>query len=130
MPEPDQAAKDLLAAAKQESDAQPLPAEPVTQQVRSVMQHVMGVQFQAGPAPNALVDKLGPEHITAVITNAHAESESTQSSRRLYFCVGVATFLAACGMFLYADKIEPLEKIITALLGFVGGYGFGKVRQK
>lgn len=97
-----------------------------------------GMQVQVGPAPNELLAKLEPGHITTLIQDAGREKQ--RSDERKMFALkgaiigGIGGFLLLCWLFLHYEKPELLKDILllfTGLVGgFLGGLGVGKAMKK
>jgi len=90
-----------------------------------------------GPLHNPIIDKLTPEHITKVIDGVdtargqHFVDRKEGRRHDLHTLMVVLIFvLALCGIFLFAKQPEYLDKVIAAVLGFAGGYGFGRTKQR
>jgi hypothetical protein len=100
------------------------PVEPA--KVRAlVRQEAAMFGVQVGPAPNPFVEKMTDVHITQVIENAEADSKRSDQRVRFLVTVGCVTFLAICGLFLYAKEPALLEKVLSLFIGLVGGFAGG-----
>ncbi len=122
--------------------ARPPDAGQLDQAARQTAQQAFGLhhQFglQIGPAPDALIAKLDPPHITSLLENAERENNRNDSRKKQFFWgtigIGTAGFLFLCWLFLYFQKPELLQAVLTLfggfLAGFAGGYGFGRSAKK
>lgn len=91
--------------------------------------------FMAGSLPPPhyyIARKMTPEHIGKILDSVERDSQrehqGRMSSKRWNFAWLIACLifiLAISGLFLWKDKSEYIVPIITALLGFAGGYGIG-----
>lgn len=108
----------------------PIQAEMVREEVRKIavpqIQHAMGFQVAMGPPPNTFIEKLQPGHIQTILDHTKADKSQEHYRIMILFIASLLAFLGICGMFLYAGKDASLEKIISAFIGFVGGFGVGK----
>ena len=93
----------------------------------SVMQSIM-------PMQNPIVEKLTPEHISTILTNSDKESEryfkQNQFNRTATFIFGIITLgILAFIMFVFKENIKDIHdillSIVSAVIGAVGGYGYG-----
>lgn len=85
------------------------------------------------PGRDPLIEKMTPEHVTAVIANKDkdGEREHTQemakiASHRWYFVGGAIAIFALCWLFLNYKQTEHLDAVLGVLAGLAGGYGLGK----
>ncbi len=92
--------------------------------------------MQVGPGRDPFVEKMTPEHVTAVIANKdknderkHAEEIAKIGNHKWYSVGGAVFIFALCGLFLGFHQTEHLDAIIGTLAGLVGGFGLGKVSQ-
>ncbi len=89
--------------------------------------------MSVGPRRDPIVEKMDSDQITQVIANAEKSNErrhlldlSRENSRRLYSAVAAILIIGICWMFLAYDKTEHIDAVISAIVGILGGYGFGK----
>jgi hypothetical protein len=93
-------------------------------------QQSFGFQLAMGPQPNAFVEKLKPEHMASVIKQIGEDSGREHTRHIVYFAGGVLGFLVLCGLFLGFGKESLLMPILTAFVGFAGGFGIGRSSKK
>lgn len=82
-----------------------------------------------------IADKITPEHITTLITNSDESDKRDRSERkseRNYNLILVLIGLVFIGFLIVflQSNMNLLITIITAILSFVGGFGFGKSQNK
>lgn len=84
---------------------------------------------------NPIADKITPEHITTLIRNSDEsdkrdrfERKSERSYNLILIMIGLA-FIGFLIVFLQSN-MNLLITIITAILSFIGGFGFGKSQNK
>ena len=94
------------------------------------VQHAVGFQVTTGPPPDAFLEKLQPEHITKVLDYTRQDKKDEHWRLIYYYGVGIIGFLLLCIVFLYAGKDAILKEIISAFIGFAGGFGVGKWTTK
>jgi hypothetical protein len=99
--------------------------ETVQQVARQTVHHLVGAQFQIGPAPNAIIEKLQPEHLTAVIGNADKEGVRHHLRLIIFYVTAVVGFLILCALFLFSGHHELLINVLTYFATFIGGFGTG-----
>jgi hypothetical protein len=95
----------------------------------------LGVSIQQGNlAADAIVAKMTDAHLTQVITQAENESARKHQENiewmRLATAMGVMLLLTIpviCVIFLWYHKAELLQPIIQLVVGFIGGFGIGRV---
>ena len=88
------------------------------------------MQVAIGPPPNAFIEKLQPGHITTIIEQSGKDSRQEHWRSLIYFIGGVVGFLILCGLFLGFGKEALLMPILTAFVGFAGGFGIGRATKK
>ena len=106
-----------------------LRAQVAALQMRSgqTSQHHFAVQV--GPQPDQFIAKLDGQHITSILNAADGESKRNHSFKVLALCLGIVGFFALCSLFLYFDKSDLVEKILALFIGFVGGFGVGRIKK-
>lgn len=84
---------------------------------------------------NPIADKITPDHITTLINNSDESDKRDRSERKsernynlILVLIGIV-FIGFLIVFLHSD-MNLLITIITAILSFVGGFGFGKSQKK
>lgn len=84
---------------------------------------------------NPIADKITPEHITTLIRNSDEsdkrdrfERKSERSYNLILIMIGLA-FIGFLIVFLQSN-MNLLITIITVILSFIGGFGFGKSQNK
>ena len=93
------------------------------------------MMMSQGSVPNPvmvkLVDKFTPEHITLLLRSQDRDAEREHKSLttgRIYqivcLVIGVALF-AFLVWFLSGSNPDLLEKLVTLLVGLIGGFGGG-----
>ncbi len=94
------------------------------------------MMMQSGPGRDPFVEKMTPEHVTAVIAGKdkdgerkHTEELAKIGNQKLFICVGVVFVLLLCGLFLHYQQTDHLDAIIGALAGLAGGFGLGRASQ-
>lgn len=123
-----------------QSELEPLaaPSSPQIAPARVAQQMIHQLGVQIGPAPNALLEKLDSQHIGQLLTLTENDSKRNDSWRKQAFwgaiIVATAGTLIMCWMFLHYDKPELLKEtlalLLTALVSFAGGFGFGRTTKK
>lgn len=101
--------------------------------IRSIQQFVGMAQI--GPRPDPLLEKMTSEQVSHVLTNHEEESKrrhdrelARENSHRTYFIAGLVLIVVICWLFLGYDKTEHLDAVIAAVVGLIGGYGFGRAK--
>lgn len=92
--------------------------------------------MQIGPGRDPFVDKMTPEHVTAVIANKdkdgerhHTEELARIANHRWYFLGGGVFVLSICLLFLVYGKTEHLDAVLAGIAGIAGGFGLGKASE-
>lgn len=111
---------------KQKSIEPVVPREFVQEEVRK-QTHAVGFQVAMGGSPaSTLIEKFEPAHIDKVLEYTRKDSSEEHQRKVLYYVGGLLTLLILSGVFLYFGKDALLEKLVVAIIGFLGGYGVGK----
>ena len=123
-----------------QQDPQPVPSvtdagqptqDVVREEARRHLQQIgVGFQFSTAPSPNALIEKLQPEHIAQALKGADNDSWRDHCQRMTFGILGIVSFLVICWMFLSFQQQALLEKVLALLIGFAGGFGIGRWKSK
>ena len=96
----------------------------------------MVVSGYSGPMQNPLARKLNEGHITKIIDNTEKEDQRLFQNAREERKVGLTVFfgilIPVVGLLVFftlSNKIEVLIPMLSALVGFGGGYGIGRTRS-
>lgn len=118
---------------KRDAQNPPERHEGASAQVSRTMMERFSAMMQFTPGRDPLVEKMTPEHVTAVIANKdkdgereHTEEMARITSHRMYYAGGVVFVLALCWLFLSFGKTEHLDAVLAAIAGLAGGFGLGK----
>lgn len=86
----------------------------------------------SGPAPHPMFDKLTSEHLTKIIDGSEKDSEriavdrrESRSQTKFMAVAGMVTFLAASGIFLFAQQADLLTELVRFGVVLAGGIGIG-----
>lgn len=89
-----------------------------------------------GPAPHPFAKKMTPEHIGKIIENSEKDDQrqfqNLQEERKMSLTIFFGILIPVVGLIVFfsiINKIEFLVPFISAIVGFGGGYGFGKSRK-
>lgn len=89
-----------------------------------------------GPAPSPIARKLTGEHITKIIDNVEREDQrhfnNTKDERKMSLIIFFGILIPITGLIVFfalLEKVEILIPLISAIVAFGGGYGFGKSRK-
>jgi len=81
--------------------------------------------------------KLDAKHLTAVIANADKADERRLEQLKLQgknqiisLVVVLIAVLILCGLFLGFGRSEQLDKVLSLIVGLIGGFGIGRVSKK
>ena len=120
----------------QEPDSQNQQQRPngnTRQIVSSQIIEQMSAMMHVGPGRDAFVDKMTPEHVTAVIANKdkdgdrhHREEMAHIANRKWFFVGGAISIVLVCFLFLNYNQTEHLDAVLGVIAGMAGGYGLGK----
>jgi len=82
-----------------------------------------------------LSEKITSEHISEIIKKSDEQDkrdrEEREKERKFNLLILIITLLFIAFLIVYLNKNENLLiKIIIGLVSFIGGYGFGKTKQK
>lgn len=102
---------------------------------KRIVQRTISLSMQGVmPMANPIIDKITPEHIQILITNADEEAKREDADKKdirrynLIITFIVLVFLAIL-LVVFKDNLDGISKIINpiigAVLGFAGGYGYG-----
>ncbi len=93
--------------------------------------------MQVRSGEGSMLEKLDSNQISQVIENAekgsvreHDLDQKRENSNRLYLFGGFFFILLVCWLFLHYQKTEHIDAIISAVVGLLGGYGFGRANAK
>ena len=104
--------------------------EVVQRQLQQFPTTAFGAQFHIGPPPNEFAKRLLPEHISQVLKSEESEDQRQHFTIRFSIVALSIGFLALCALFLYANRVEFLEKILILFTGGAGGFGLGRKFSK
>ncbi len=84
---------------------------------------------------NPLSEKITSEHISEIIRRSDEQDirdrEERERERKYNLLVLIIALLFIAFLVIYLNKNEDLlVKIIIGMVSFIGGYGFGKTKQK
>ena len=86
---------------------------------------------------NPLTEKITSEHIGKIIDNDEKQSVREDADKKderkynIWLIIIVLTFSLILTYFLiHSNHTELIEKILILVMGFVGGFGYGKYGQK
>lgn len=121
-----------------ETISAPSAGQSTTDPARAARQMVQHFGLQVGPAPDAFLDKLEPQHITQLLSAAENDSVRGDSRTKQIFwgsiVVSTVATLFMCWIFLHYEKSEllkdTLQILLTAIVSFAGGFGFGRTTKK
>jgi len=101
--------------------------------IAAIIKHTMisGVMRSKNP----LSDKITPEHISEIIKNSNEQDirdrEERKSERNYNLLLLIIALLFIAFLIIFLKKNEQLLiKIIIGIVSFIGGYGFGKTKQR
>ncbi|CAB1065859.1 hypothetical protein D1BOALGB6SA_10658 [Olavius sp. associated proteobacterium Delta 1] len=89
-----------------------------------------------GPTPSPIARKLTSDHVTKIIDNSEKEDQrryqEKKEERKMSLIVFGGILVPVTGLIVFfalIDKVEILIPLISAIVAFGGGYGFGKSRK-
>ncbi|HEY5314399.1 MAG TPA: hypothetical protein VIK18_17835 [Pirellulales bacterium] len=95
---------------------------------------MFGFHFAAGPAPNVLLEKLGPDQITTIIQQAGEQAKQRYSLKAQCLWGALVAFVVTCFLFLHYNQGAMLKEVLAALgglvAGFLGGLGYSKIKAE
>lgn len=98
---------------------------------------MFAMSMSSGPAPHPIFSKMNTEQVGKVIDYVEEDNKRDHnyrvSQRRYDFATIIVILLfvlALAAGCLWKDKLEYIAPIITAIVGFGGGYGLGMSRQR
>lgn len=111
--------------------------EQMPTEVKKNFSKMISMFMSSGPMPHPIFSKMNTEQVGKVIDYIEEDSKrdhkNRMSERRYSFTAFVIILLfilaLAAGCF-WKDKLEYIAPILTAIVGFGGGYGVGVARQK
>lgn len=101
------------------------PKPQIKRMVETMAQQLM-MEVRSGPAPNAFVEKLTPEHIDKLLDNSH---KGTTEKGRLNFAIVISLMVAIfalCWLFLAYGETQHVSAVIALIIGLAGGFGAGR----
>lgn len=123
--------------AKENSHSLPVIPTEVLEKIPSPMrERVIAMMQVSGPMPDPLVQKIDGEHLHKIIDSTDRDSQrryDSQASQRRYsfaaFVIISAFVVFVIIYFTAIQKYEFLAPILSALVGFAAGFGFGRSRR-
>jgi hypothetical protein len=89
--------------------------------------------MSVGPGRDSFVEKMTPEHVTAVIVNKDKDGERKHTeelakiNNHKWYAVGAGVFvIVLCALFLAFKQTDHLDAVLGTLAGLAGGFGIGK----
>jgi len=89
-----------------------------------------------GPVPHPFARKLTEHHITKIIDNVEKgdarEFDDRKEDRKMTLTLFFAILIPVIGLIVFftlTNRPEMMVPILSGLVGFGGGYGFGKSRK-
>jgi hypothetical protein len=113
--------------------------EKIPKEARSEFKRTLSTMISAaymGPAPHPFTKKLTGEHITKIIDNVEKDEqrqfEYSKGERKMSLTIFFGILIPVTGLIIFftlLNKVEILVPLISAIIAFGGGYGFGKSRK-
>ena len=106
---------------------------------RGEIKRIMSTMISAGyvgPPPHPFAKKITEDHITKIIDYSEKDDErqfqNSKDERKMSLTIFFGVLVPITGLIIFfalLNKIEILVPLISAIVAFGGGYGFGKSRK-
>ncbi len=101
--------------------------------IAAIIKHTMVSGFLRSQSP--ISEKITSEHISEIIKRSDEQDkrdrEEFEKERKYNLLILIIALVFIAFLIVYLNKKEDLLiKIIIGLVSFIGGYGFGKTKQK
>jgi len=113
--------------------------ENIPAEARGEIKRTLSTMISAGymgPPQHPLAKKLTEDHVTKIIDNIEKDDErgfqNSREERRMSLTIFFGVLIPVTGLIVFfalLNKTEILVPLISAIVAFGGGYGFGKSKK-